>query len=248
MLTNYFGSCTTIEQLEQEHKRLILLLHPDRNPDDPEATSKFQDMQTLYDLRKAELMGDYSAKGKRQSYEEWRKEQDEKRHATSMVQVITTARRNKSVSFKDLKFGTYVYAYKLNFSKLVYEWDKLTGEELLWGVLRVGHEDATVVKIEHITDMTDSTLMDFPLSSSLFDVYGGMETIQKADPKNGIYNRQQVAKVVMFRTPHFCLFGNPKGDLHAISDYYFPINYETMFSDKLHIISEQIRMEDGKAA
>lgn len=243
----YFGNCTTLEALEREHKKLILQLHPDRNPDDPDATSKFQDMQTEYDIRKAELMGDYSARGKRKSYEQWRKEKERERKANAMVDAINTARKNKGVSFKDLKFGTYIYAMKLHFSENVYEWDKLTGEELLFGVLRVGLEDAAIVKIEDIIDITDDMLMQSPLSYNLHDVYGGWETVQEADPKNGIYKRQQIAKVVMFRSEHYCLFGNPKGDLHAISDYYFPIDYETMFSDWLHVVSVEIEREDAAA-
>ncbi len=41
----YFEHCMTHEQLEQEHRRLVIKMHPDRNPNDPEATAKFQEMQ-----------------------------------------------------------------------------------------------------------------------------------------------------------------------------------------------------------
>ena len=57
-MKSYFDKCMNIEQLEQEHKRLVVQLHPDRNPDNPDATAEFQEMQQQYEERKAELNGD----------------------------------------------------------------------------------------------------------------------------------------------------------------------------------------------
>ena len=46
----------------------------------------------------------------------------------------------------------------------------------------------------------------------------------------------------MFRSEHYCCFGNPMGD-SIISDYYVPCNYETMYSDRLHRIKADMERE-----
>jgi DNA mismatch repair protein MutS2 len=75
----YFANCMTHEALEQEHRRLVIKMHPDRNPDNPNATAEFQEMQARYEERKAELNGDYtkSARG-RERRERERKEREER--------------------------------------------------------------------------------------------------------------------------------------------------------------------------
>lgn len=41
MIQDYFNDCTMLEQLEKKHRTLVLQLHPDRNPDDPNVTREF---------------------------------------------------------------------------------------------------------------------------------------------------------------------------------------------------------------
>ena len=43
----YFKNCMTQEQLEQEHRKMVIKMHPDRNPDNPNATAEFQEMQSI---------------------------------------------------------------------------------------------------------------------------------------------------------------------------------------------------------
>jgi DnaJ-class molecular chaperone len=44
--TSYFKNCTTIEELKKEYKRLMLLYHPDINP---EGLTKAQEINAEYD-------------------------------------------------------------------------------------------------------------------------------------------------------------------------------------------------------
>ena len=70
----------TIESLEQKHRKLVLQLHPDRNPDKADATREFQEMQAQYEERKAELNGDYSGSQRaRQRREQAEWEEQERR-------------------------------------------------------------------------------------------------------------------------------------------------------------------------
>ena len=48
----------------------------------------------------------------------------------------------------------------------------------------------------------------------------------------------------MFRSKSYCVFGNPMGDMSTIADYYMPVNYEEMFSDKLHQIAAKQEREE----
>jgi curved DNA-binding protein CbpA len=104
----------THEQLEQEHRRLVIKMHPDRNPNDPEATAKFQEMQQQYEERKAELNGDYtkSARG-RERRERERREREERerkeRERNRLAEVLEQARRNKQKRPGELKAGDNVF-------------------------------------------------------------------------------------------------------------------------------------------
>lgn len=38
------------EDIKKQYKKKTLLLHPDRNPDDPKATQKFQELNEAYQV------------------------------------------------------------------------------------------------------------------------------------------------------------------------------------------------------
>lgn len=247
----YFANCMNHEQLEQEHRRLVIRMHPDRNPNDPEATAKFQEMQQQYEERKAELNGDYrkSAKG-RERRERERKEREERerkeRERNRLAEVLEQARKNKQRKVSELKAGDYVYAKAVEWMQ-AFSAEEGCANDVLRMAIRQGVKDETVVKIEALFDITDEQLMESYLSYATDgEIYGGWETIQQADPANGIRKAKRVAKVVMFRSPNYCIFGNPKGD-QLITDYYLPVNYETMFSDHLHRIQAGIEREQREA-
>lgn len=247
----YFANCMTHEQLEQEHRRLVIKMHPDRNPNDPEATAKFQEMQQQYEERKAELNGDYrkSAKG-RERRERERREREERerkeRERNRLAEVLEQARRNKQKRPGELKAGDYVYAKAVEWMQ-AFSAEEGCANDVLRMAIRQGVKDETVVKIEALFDITDEQLMESYLSYATDgEIYGGWETIQQADPASGIRKAKRVAKVVMFRSPNYCIFGNPKGD-QLITDYYLPVNYETMFSDHLHRIQAGIEREQREA-
>ena len=102
MIQDYFSKCMTIEDLNREHRRLVVQMHPDRNLDDPDATAKFQEMQAQYEERKAELNGDYSGsrrareRRERAAQEERERQERERRQreASRVDQVINEALTN----------------------------------------------------------------------------------------------------------------------------------------------------------
>lgn len=254
MIQEYFKDCMNEEQLRQRHRELVVKMHPDKNLGNPNATAEFQEMQAQYEERLAELHGDYSKSRKgwerRQRYEQEQREREERerkeREQRRFEEVITQARHNKGVDFRTLKAGDYVYARKVNATNDMYEWDYLHGGELLHVAMKKGVADETVVKIEAIVDVTDFAMVQDSLSWLLShwsdDIFGGWETIQQANPMGGVPKTRKVAKVVMFKSDHYCMFGNPMGD-HVISDYYVPCDYEAMFSDELHILQAEAERE-----
>ncbi len=239
------------EQLEQEHRRLVIKMHPDRNPDNPNATAEFQEMQAQYEERKAELNGDYtkSARG-RERRERERREREERerreRERNRLAEVLEQARRNKQKRPGELKAGDFIYARMMK--KSVLGMVAPTLEQLMRQTIRNGVNDETVVMVEYVIDMGDQDFYTTPYSRLITQgmVLGGWETIQKADPKNGVFKSKKVAKVVMFRCKSgdtdFCIFGNPMGD-PDIRDYYLPFNYETLFSVELHDAKAQLDHE-----
>ena len=126
-----------------------------------------------------------------------------------------------------------------------YDWDSMSGNDLIHVFYKYAAEPETVVKIETIVELDDKEIMGNILSDHLNGIYGGWEILQSANPNKGVKGKR-VAKVVMFRSEHYCFFGNPMGDLCTIVDYYVPVNCADMFSDLLHVIAEENRrkMED----
>ena len=243
----YFANCMNHEQLEQEHRRLVIKMHPDRNPNDPEATAKFQEMQQQYEERKAELNGDYtkSARG-RERRERERREREERerkeRERNRLAEVLEQARRNKQRKVSELKAGDFIYARQVNVGKAAMAFARM--EPLLREVLTNGLADEAVVMVETIVEMSDEQFMNNDLNYELPDggPWGGWETIQSADPANGIRKAKRVAKVVMFRSPSYCMMGNPKGD-PMISRFYMPCGYGDMYQKQLDAIIAQMRHE-----
>jgi len=243
----------THEQLEQEHRRLVIKMHPDRNANDPEATAKFQEMQQQYEERKAELNGDYtkSARG-RERRERERREREERerkeRERNRLAEVLEQARKNKTKSHKAISVGDFIYARRLNTLNLTND----SGDDVLRCVLKDGVQEETVVMVEYIVECDDFSLMNGSLSKLIGSmesgiVYGGWETIQQADPASGIRKAKRVAKVVLFRSDRYCMMGNPKGD-PTIRDYYVMPYYEVMFSDQLHRIKARLDHEAAEKA
>ena len=241
-MKRYFENCTTKEQLEKEHKRLVIKMHPDRNPDNPKATEEFQEMQAQYEERKAELNGDYTkarkGRERREREEKERREQERRdRERRKVETVIEQARLNRQKLHTELKTGDYVYARMVQDLHKPSNWDVMTCEELLWVVAERGVKDECIVKIEMIIDeQADSSILGcgYALYKGIpeGEVLGGYEVLQSSDPKAGIRKGKHVAKVVMFRSPSYAVFANPKGD-SVISDYYMPVNYEYLFSGRL---------------
>lgn len=246
------------EQLEQEHRRLVIKMHPDRNPNDPEATAKFQEMQQQYEERKAELNGDYrkSAKG-RERRERERREREERerreREQNRLAEVLEQARRNKQKRHTELKKGDFVYAQMVpNVGGTPNGWADMTVEDILRVSLKDDMNGETVVMVEEIIECQDYDMMNCSLSKLMGStetgrIYGGWETIQSADPANGIRKAKRVAKVVLFRSTHYCAFGNPQGD-SFVSDYYMRPDFGTMYSDHLHRIYQRMRQEEEEKA
>lgn len=236
----------THEQLELEHRRLVIKMHPDRNPNDPEATAKFQEMQQQYEERKAELNGDYtkSARG-RERRERERREREERerkeRERNRLAEVLEQARRNKQKRPGELKAGDFIYARQVNVGKAAMAFARM--EPLLREVLTNGLADEAVVMVETIVEMSDEELMNNDLNYEMPDgPWGGWETIQNADPANGIRKAKRVAKVVMFRSPSYCVMGSPMGD-PMISRFYMPCGYGDMYQKQLDAMLAKIRHE-----
>lgn len=237
----------THEQLEQEHRRLVIKMHPDRNPNDPEATAKFQEMQAQYEERNAELNGDYtkSARG-RERRERERREREERerreRERNRLAEVLEQARRNKQRKVSELKAGDFIYARQVNVGKVAMAFARM--EPLLREVLTAGLADEAVVMVETIVEMSDEDLMNNDLHYEMPDggPWGGWETIQSADPANGIRKAKRVAKVVMFRSPSYCVMGNSMGD-PMISRFYMPCDYGYMYQKQLDAIIAKMRHE-----
>ena len=240
------------EQLEQEHRRLVIKMHQDRNPNDPEATAKFQEMQQQYEERKAELNGDYtkSARGRerreRERRERERREREERerkeRERNRLAEVLVQARRNKQKRPGELKAGDFIYARQVNVGKAAMVFARM--EPLLREVLTNGLADEAVVMVETIVELSDEQLMNNDLNYEMpgGGPWGGWETIQSADPANGIRKAKRVAKVVMFRSERYCVMGNPMGD-PMISRFYMPCGYGDMYQQQLDAMLAQIRHE-----
>lgn len=243
----YFAKCMTHEALELEHRRLVIKMHPDRNPNDPEATAKFQEMQQQYEERKAELNGDYtkSARG-RERRERERREREERerreREQNRLAEVLEQARRNKQKRPGELKAGDFIYARQVNVGKVAMTFARM--ESLLREVLTTGLADEAVVMVETIVELSDEQLMNNDLNYEMPDggPWGGWETIQNADPANGIRKAKRVAKVVMFRSPSYCVMGSPMGD-PMISRFYMPCGYGDMYQKQLDAIIAKMRHE-----
>lgn len=240
----------TVEQLEQEHKKLVIQLHPDRNPNDPEATAKFQEMQQQYEERKAELAGDYTKarKGRERREREAREraERERKERERRKVEMaVEQARKNKSIGCKDYQAGFFIYVRKVN--KGAADMVTPTMEELTRQIIRNGTAEEVVVMIETVVDMDDQDFFTKPISNYIPDgVWGGWETLQQADPASGVMKPKRVAKVVMFRCrsgeTDFCVFGNPMGD-QIVSDYYMPHDYQRMYDVELRDVKAWLERE-----
>ena len=251
----YLANCMTHEQLEQEHRRLVIKMHPDRNPDNPNATAEFQEMQMQYEERKAELNGDYtkSARG-RERRERERREREERerkeRERNRLAEVLEQARRNKQKRPGELKAGDFIYARMIK--KSVLDMAAPTLEQLLRQTIRNGVNDETVVMIDKVFNVSDQEFYTRAFNDYILrgDIYGGWETIQQAVPHRMIKGKR-VARVVMFRCKSgdtdLCIFGNPMGD-PGIRDYYLPFNYETLFSVELHDAKARIDHEAAEKA
>lgn len=248
MIQDYFNDCTMLEQLEKKHRTLVLQLHPDRNPDDPNVTREFQEMQAQYEERKAVLNGDYSGSRKtrerreRAEREEREREERERREreARRVEEVIKEARLMTGTDYHTWKAGGYVYARMVvQDAHNPFDWDYLNGDDIVRVVFRYAVKPEVVVKIETIIELGDTEIMNGYLNNAIEGIYGGYEVLQSA----GMTKGKRVPKVVMFRSPHYCFFGNPMGD-QVISDYYVPVGFDSMFSDQIHrLFAEQERRE-----
>ena len=247
MSKGYFDDCMTTEQLEQEHKRLVIQLHPDRNPNDPEATAKFQEMQAQYEERKAELAGDYTKarKGRERREREARERAErerKERERRKVEQAIEQARKNKQKSHLKWKVGEYVYALQVKGDASATLFAR--SEYILRAVLTAGVNDETVVMIETVVEMTDEAILCDDLHHCQPDggPWGGWEVLQTADPASGVRKSKRVPKVIMYRSPSYCFFGNPMGD-QMISTFYMPSMYGTMFHSQLDTLIAKIAWE-----
>ncbi len=256
----YFDSCMTLEELKACYKQWVLKLHPDRNPDNPNAAEEFKEMQEQYECREAELKGDYSKSRKnrerREREERERAERERKeREARKVEAAIEQARKNKNRSHNEWKAGEYVYVRKVN-TMSAFEWERLMADDLLRMVCKEGVQEEIVVMIETIVELADKDFFNVYLSGKIPDgAWGGYEVLQDADRTAGRLKGKRVAKLVMFRSPKYCIYGNPMGD-QTIRDYYMTANYEAMFSQQLdhiraiieHEKQEKQRIEEERRA
>ena len=241
------------EQLKARYRELCVKMHPDRNTENPNATAEFQEMQQQYEERKAELAGDYTkARKGRERREREAKERQERerkeRERRKVEMVVEQARLNRQKNHKELKEGDYIYARLIKNSTTI--WDiKQMVDVLLSMAVKNGLNDECVVCIEKIVYIgDDEQFMNTRFSDALPEgIWGGWEILQTADPASGIKRSKRVAKVVMFRSQSYCVFGNPQGD-PIISDYYLPVNYETMYMMKLDLLRAKIEFEQREAA
>lgn len=257
-MENYFADCMNEEQLKARYRELCVRMHPDRNQDNPNATAEFQEMQQQYEERKAELQGDYTkARKGRERREREARERAEKerreRERRKVEMVVEQARLNRQKSFRDYKTGDYVYARQVNTmygfgkdGKIII--DNNSGEDILRAVLKEGLQDECVVVIETIVECTDFDILNVNPSKLMPDgLWGGWEIIQKADPAQGIHKSKRVAKVVMFRSESYCLYGNPKGDM-SIDEYYMPVGYAVIYQTHLDRIKAKVAYEQAEKA
>lgn len=246
----------TKEELKVRYREWAIKLHPDRNPDNPNAAEEFKEMQQQYEERLAELNGDYTkarkGRERREREERERQERERKEQERRKVErVIEQARQNRQKSHRELKAGDYIYAKSVDFSHSTLnwiEWKFVTTQQILNIVARQGVKEECVVMIEAIVELTDKDVMSCYLSTAMPDgIWGGYEILQSANPSAGVRKGKRVAKVVMFRSEHYCVFGNPNGD-QFISAFYVPVGYEQMFSDTLLQIKQAIGYEQQEKA
>ena len=252
----YFDDCMTLDELRRKYKEWVVKLHPDRHTQDsPEeraqAERDFKDMSAQYECREAELKGDYSKSRKYQQETERerreREERERKEQARRRVErVVEEARRNRSLRHTDLGMCHYIYAQRV---KRALEWGDESMSTLLRYAVDNGVEDEVVVKVDWLVDMNDIQMKE-KVFNEFFDdeqlgnlPLGGYEVLQVEDAAYGRKKGKRVAKVVVFRSPSYCILGNPMGD-RTIRDYYFLSGrWEEMFSTQLGAIRSQIEME-----
>jgi len=250
---DYFKDCMTLEELRTKYKELVRNLHPDKNPDNPNAKDEFQEMQAQYEEREAELKGDYSKARKGRERRERaereakeRKERERQEQARRKVEMaVEQARKNRQKTHSELKEGDYIYAKCVN--KAATDMAKPWMEDVLRQSIKNGVNEECVVLIEKVFTMSDEEFFDGYLAEWFEgDIYGGYEVLQNADPTAGVRKGRRVAKVVMFKSEHYCAFGNPMGD-QTISDYYLRPDYETMFNAQMdYYRADMARIEQEK--
>ena len=247
---DYFKDCMSLEELKACYKEWVLKLHPDCNPDNPNAAEEFKEMQEQYECREAELKGDYSKSRKnrerREREERERAERERKeREARKVEAAIEQARKNKNRSYRQFKPGDYIYARMVNLGGDANEQAIACMFTLLRWAIESGMKEECVVKIETIVDLFEgNNAKACVLNGHIPEgVWGGWEVLQGADPANGIRKAKRVAKVVMFRGEFGYALGNPMGD-QTISDYYLPTDLEGVFTPYvIHDIRSQIEHE-----